>query len=251
MLSKLWYWIGRTIVGYYALLFLQVDISEKISFPDGPVILAANHPSTIDPAVVTLLAPAQMRILILDTLFKVPLFGRSLRWSGHIPVVCGQGGAALDAAQESLRAGKTVVIFPEGVISPPGGGCHPPRTGMARLALTTGLPVIPVGIAVDPACIRRIHTRVDGRLETGTWYFHGPYALTIGEPMRFLGDAADREQVHQVTGQVMRQIDNLALESSLRIQACQSPNTLLVTGLRAAWSVVSRSLSVISGPNII
>jgi 1-acyl-sn-glycerol-3-phosphate acyltransferase len=251
MLSRFWYWIGRTTVAFYSLLFLQLDISPDDNFPVGPVILAANHPSIVDPAMVTLLDMRQMRILILDTLFKVPLFGRSLKWSGHIPVICGQGQAALTAGLESLQNRKTVVVFPEGEISPAGGGCHPAHTGMARLALATGLPVIPVGIALNPARIRLIHTHVKGKRETGTWYLSGPYAMSVGEAMRFSGDPADREQVRQVTAEIMQNIDQLALESRLRIEAMEHPDSAVITGARAAWEFVYRSLSALAGAKMI
>ncbi|MEJ2520858.1 MAG: 1-acyl-sn-glycerol-3-phosphate acyltransferase, partial [Desulfuromonadales bacterium] len=42
-----------------------------------------------------------------------------------------------------LRLGESIAIFPEGNLSPLSGGCHAPRSGVARLALTTGAPVIP------------------------------------------------------------------------------------------------------------
>jgi 1-acyl-sn-glycerol-3-phosphate acyltransferase len=205
----------------------------------------------VDPALVTLLDTRQMRILILDTLFKVPLFGRSLHWSGHIPVVCSQGQAALAAAVDSLRDGKTVVVFPEGKISPAGGGCHPAHTGMARLALAMDLPIVPVGIALNPARIRLIHTHVDGKRETGTWYFSGPYALSVGKPMRFSGDPADRERVQQVTTEIMQSIDQLALDSRLRIEAMQHPDSAVVSGARAAWQFVYRSLNALAGAKLI
>jgi 1-acyl-sn-glycerol-3-phosphate acyltransferase len=247
MLSRIWYQIGRGVVFLYAQLLLQMDIHRKAPLPQGPAILVANHPSLIDPAILTILGPAQMRILILDTLFKVPMFGRSLRWSGHIPVVCGSGQAALEAAQASLKAGRTVVVFPEGVISPTGGGFHRPHTGMARLALSMGVPVIPVGISLDPAQIRRIHTHVDGKPEVATWYFHGPYAITVGEPLLFSGDAENRECVSRVTEQIMQRIHLLSYESSQRILAREARLNPAFVVWRAAWQFAHRSLNAVTG----
>ncbi len=57
---------------------------------------------------------------------------------------------------------------------------------VARLALSTGAPVIPVGIGLDRARIHLIETLVDGAIEVGTWYFGGPYAMTVGEPLHFV-----------------------------------------------------------------
>jgi 1-acyl-sn-glycerol-3-phosphate acyltransferase len=228
-----------------------MDVTRHAPFPPGPAILVANHPSMIDPAIVTLLAPCQMRILILDTLFKVPFFGRSLRWSGHIPVVCGQGRAALEQARACLKAGQTVVVFPEGVISTPGERFHPPHSGMARLALETQTPVIPLGIALDPNQIRLIHTKVKGNQEVATWYFTGPYAISMGDPLLFSGSADDRLRVSEVTGLIMQRIGQLTTESSLRIRTRSSYSHPAVAGLRSLWQLVYRSIYSLAGAKII
>jgi 1-acyl-sn-glycerol-3-phosphate acyltransferase len=219
LIEKTWYWAGRMLVGLFAHTMLRLSVEWKAPLPGGPVILAANHPSTIDPAILTMLSPAQVTILILDTLFKVPLFGRSLRLCGHIPVVSGNGQAALDKARRLVEAGRTVAIFPEGKISPQDGDCHQPHTGLARLALLTGVPVVPVGIGLDPVQIQTIETRVDGKPALGTWYFHGPYALTVGQAVTFQGDVENRERVRQVSCQLMHTISQLKAESTWRIQA--------------------------------
>ncbi len=217
MFQKIWYGLGRILVMIFARFALKTNVLWKTLRPSTPVILVANHPSTTDPAMVTTLIPQQTSILINNTLFKVPVFGRSLRMSGHIPVVEGGGKAALEQAERLLRAGRTIVIFPEGEISPLEGGFHKARTGAARLALSTGAPVIPVGIGVDPKCMQIIETQVEGKSEAGTWYFHGPYAMTVGEPMYFHGSCENRELVRRVADQMMNRISSLAQESSQRL----------------------------------
>jgi 1-acyl-sn-glycerol-3-phosphate acyltransferase len=247
MLSRIWYQIGRAAVSLYAQLLLQMDIHRKAPLPAGPVILVANHPSFIDPAILTILSATQVRILILDTVFKIPIFGRSLRWSGHIPVVCGSGQAALEEAQASLKAGRTVLVFPEGVISPPGGAFHKPHTGMARLALSMRVPVIPVGISIDQAHIHTIHIQVDGKPEIGVWYLGGPYAITVGDPLSFSGEVTDRERVFQVTEQIMHHIRLLTFESSQRILARETRLHPAVVVWRAVWQFAHRSLDAVTG----
>jgi 1-acyl-sn-glycerol-3-phosphate acyltransferase len=217
-LDHVWYRFGRFLVSLLARAFLELSILRKAPLPSGPVILAANHPSTVDPALLTLLIPDQISILILGSLFKIPLFGKSLRFCGHIPVLHGNGQQALDQAKELLGQGKPVAIFPEGVISPQEGGLSRPRSGLARLALSSGAPVIPVGIHLDARKIRKVKTRVDGKDDVGTWYFHGPYAITVGKPLTFQGDAENRELVGEVSEQIMEQIDHLSIESALRIR---------------------------------
>lgn len=251
MLADIWYRLGRSIIRLFTLFVLRFDIQRKSSLPAGPIILTANHPSIIDPAVITTLIPSHVSILILDTLFKVPVFGRSLKWCGHIPVIEGQGRNAFDQACRVLKSGGTLAIFPEGVISPTVHTIQKPHSGIARMALCTGAPVIPIGISLDPACIRLIHTRVAGKSEVGTWYFHGPYAVTVGEPMLFRGDPEDRELVRQVGEQIMQRITILTAESRLRIESAKKPNRLVVVPIKAFWYILFRSLNPLGGTRII
>lgn len=221
MLQALWYHLGRTFLAQYSKLILRMDIQNKAPIPPGPKIIVANHPSTTDPAWVTVLIKEHASILIKELLFKVPLFGRSLRLAGHIPVIANEGKKSLEKAADVVRAGRTVIIFPEGEISNPDGCLRRAHTGAARLALLTGAPVIPVGIGLDPAHLRAIPARVDGMLDVGYWYLHGPYAMTSGYPSKFEGNAEDRTQVYTVLEQIMQQVSALSHESAIRIRACR------------------------------
>lgn len=222
-LELMWYWlVGRPFVDSCAKLLFDMDVHFKAPLPPGPKIIAPNHPSTTDPFLILTLAQEQTSILIEDVMFKVPIFGRYLKHAGHIKVVREQGRDAFDAALRRLRSGRSVVIFPEGDISPPDGGIHAPRSGAARLALESGAPVIPVGIELDRQRLRQIETQVDGRVETGTWYFSGPYAMTVGQPLYFKGDASDRERVSAVGERIMQRITALMDESQRRIAAADS-----------------------------
>jgi 1-acyl-sn-glycerol-3-phosphate acyltransferase len=116
-----------------------------------------------------------------------------------------------------LQAGHTVVIFPEGLISPRSGGFNPAHTGVARLALASGAPVIPVGIAIQRERIHHISSTVRGESQVGHWYLSGPYAITTGRPLSFTGDADNRETTRSVADQTMRRIIEMATESELRI----------------------------------
>lgn len=229
MIEQFLYRSGRCLIATYARLLFQLNVQWHTPLPDGPKIIAPNHPSTTDPFLITLLTQEPINILIHETLFKVPVFGRYLRRAGHVPVAAAQGRAAFDAAHRLLEAGHTVAIFPEGAISPLNGGFARPHTGVARLALSTGAPVLPVGISLDRARIHLIETPVDGTTEVGTWYFGGPYAITVGEPLRFAGDAEDRALVRAVTGRIMQQIGELAGQSVDRIQATHGSQILVAS----------------------
>ena len=164
-----------------------------------------------------------MSILITESCFKLPGLGAFLRAAGHVPVVSGSGRAALDEGIRLLRAGRTVGIFPEGVLSPLDqlgrGGCDAPHTGVARLALATGAPVIPVGISLDPARIIFRDTLIDGVTEHVRWYARGPYFATAGRPMAVTGSLEDREGVRLAAARIMDRIALLAGQSGLRMRS--------------------------------
>lgn len=116
----------------------------------GPLILAANHIGPFDPVVLTAacrsrgLAP---RFLAMAELFRVPVLGRLMRAWGHLPVDRRGAAAtlALPAATRALADGAVVLVYPEGGIGrDPGLWPVRARTGTARLALATGVPVVPV-----------------------------------------------------------------------------------------------------------
>ena len=222
MFQNTWYQMGRAIVSFYARGIMHADIQLDTPLPKGAKIIAANHPSTNDPAFVTLITREHVTILIKGSLFSMPLFGRSLRMSGHVPVMCGNGQAALEAGIRLLKAGRTVMIFPEGEISPDG-GYNRAHTGVARLALATGAPVIPVGISLDQKKVRLVPTQIEGEQDTGTWYLNGPYAITVGQPVTFRGDPNDRNHAQTVTGQVMQRITRLSEAGHRRLAAAYSP----------------------------
>jgi 1-acyl-sn-glycerol-3-phosphate acyltransferase len=217
MIRKVWYNLGKFIVSLVAMAGFDLDILWKAPLPKGPVILAANHPCTFDPALLTTLFEQHVSILIHGPIFTLPLFGRSLRYCGHIEVLRGTGGKALEKAEELLKAGKTVAIFPEGAISP-SGGFHDARSGIGRLALRSGVPVVPVGIHLDSSLLHRVEQHIDGVWDTGAYYFHGPYSMTVGEAQQYQGDIEDRDLVRSISNQVMNSIIDLSLESAYRIR---------------------------------
>ncbi len=116
----------------------------------GAVILASNHASYLDPLALAYLGlqrKRRTRFLAKEELFAKKGLGGILRGAHQIPVQRGTADAAgsLVAAEDALRAGECVAVFPEGTISldlDPMAG----KTGTARLAAATGAPVVPVGL---------------------------------------------------------------------------------------------------------
>ena len=211
------YRLGRTLVKMVSGVLLRPDIARRGVIPPGPKVIAANHPSTSDPALLLLTLSDPIHILISETLFKVAVLGPYLETAGHITVLHDNGRLSLEQGIERLRAEETVGIFPEGAISPLLGGFHRPRTGAVRLALGAGVPVIPLGIYLDRERIRLIETQVEGKVEIGTWYLRGPYAMTVGEPMVFEGDLDDWNYVRDGSEQIMQRIAQLSFESAQRL----------------------------------
>jgi hypothetical protein len=102
------------------------------------------------------------------------------------------------------------------------GGFHRPHSGVARVALRTSAPVIPIGIGLrrDLVCVAK--AEVNGDKAIGHFYPSGPYAMTVGWPLTFEGDVEDRDRVHAVTGHIMHHIHSLARESEYRIEQAQA-----------------------------
>ncbi len=118
----------------------------------GPAILAFNHVSVIDgPALAIEVARRtrrESRFLVASEVFSKFFFGWALRSFDQIPIRRGQGDAhALDEAIRTVEAGAIAAIAPEGRVNDdPEAGLQRARRGVARLALPTGAPVIPVGL---------------------------------------------------------------------------------------------------------
>jgi 1-acyl-sn-glycerol-3-phosphate acyltransferase len=214
--QKALYGVSKPLVKTYADTMLKQDVVKQSPFPEGAKIIAANHPSTGDPFFVANIIGQQSYIMINDVLFQVPVLGTYLQRSGHISVKPGHGQEAIDEALEHLKAGHTVIIFPEGLISPLTGGFHPARTGVARLALASGAPVIPVGIHLQKDRLKTMTSVVSGKEEISHWYLKGPYNITIGKPMQFNGDIEDHELVRETAKEVMLHIRKLAYKSEQR-----------------------------------
>lgn len=117
---------------------------------EGGVIVAANHLSYFDPLALAHFLHAQgraVRFLAKEALFDAPVFGHLLRSAGQIPVRRGSrhAGNALAAAEDAVRRGECVVIYPEGTITrDPALWPMAGKTGLVRVALATGCAIVPV-----------------------------------------------------------------------------------------------------------
>jgi 1-acyl-sn-glycerol-3-phosphate acyltransferase len=114
--------------------------------PTGPVILASNHASFIDPPLVGSALSRPLNYLARETLFRFPLMGWLLRKWHAVPVDREGGGAAgLRKILEVLGRDQAVIIFPEGTRSRDG-QLQPARSGIGLMVLKSDAPVVPVRV---------------------------------------------------------------------------------------------------------
>ncbi|MFI9045563.1 lysophospholipid acyltransferase family protein [Streptomyces sp. NPDC053427] len=185
--------LARTVVP--ALGRFTVTAAPDAELAPGSII-AANHTSLLDPAVVmAALHRHGVRPVILATagLWRIPVLGRALAREGHIPVHRNDVRAArsLDEAEAALASGRFVLIYGEGGLprrtdsgeTPPG----PFRHGLAALAQRTGAPVVPLG----QAGVRRLSSGSRAKQIAG--FLTAPVRrpdlhVHIGAPVQLPGD---------------------------------------------------------------
>ncbi len=148
------YHMLRPFVRSLSFPYARFDITGVENVPArGPALLASNHRSYFDVAALALVARAigrPVRFLAKKEVFDAPVVGTIARAVGGIPVDRGSGSdRPLRAAEAALKAGEVVIVLPQGTI-PRGYDFFDPvlhgKTGTARLAASTGAPVVPVGL---------------------------------------------------------------------------------------------------------
>ena len=157
----------------------------------GAVIIAGNHVSFADEVFTPLAARRQVLYLAKAEYFTAGglrgrVLARFMGGMGQVPVERGDmrsAAASVDVCVGLLQAGHAFGIYPEGTRSPDG-RLYRFRTGVARIALRTGVPVVPVGLvgtdAVQPPGTRGWHRR--------------PVAVRFGPPLDFSGRPEDERR---------------------------------------------------------
>src|SRR5712671_6427200 len=141
----------------------------------GPVILASNHASFLDPPLVGSGLRRGINYLARESLFRFPILGWVLRKWNSVPVDREGGGAAgLRAILDRLLAGGAIILFPEGTRTRTG-QLQPARAGIGLTVIKSSAPVVPV--------------RVFGTFESFGLHVRFPrprrVAVKYGPPMRF------------------------------------------------------------------
>jgi 1-acyl-sn-glycerol-3-phosphate acyltransferase len=123
----------------------------------GPAVYCANHESNVDPAVLFLALHPQMHVLYKAELRRVPIMGAVFDVGGFVAVERGareKSMASIGRAAESLRAGNSFLIFPEGTRSRTG-DLLPFKKGGFIMAIQAQVPIVPVAIRGGRAAMRK------------------------------------------------------------------------------------------------
>jgi 1-acyl-sn-glycerol-3-phosphate acyltransferase len=149
--SNAWRNVSKIILRPGIRMMMRLDWHGQEHFPrDGAMLLAANHLSYMDIFAISLFADSAHRypvFLAKSSLFDIPVIGAIITRLGQLPVYRGQTDAALVLREAELvaRSGACVIFYPEATVTrDPEKWPMVSKTGIARLALETGAPVVPV-----------------------------------------------------------------------------------------------------------
>lgn len=217
----MWYWLFKYIFMGPLLSLLGRPKVEGLEYvPDsGPVILASNHLAVADSFYLPLVVRRRITFLAKQEYFTgTGLKGWFNRWfytaAGQVPIDRTDADAAqnaLETAKRLLQQGKLLGMYPEGTRSPDG-RLYKGKTGLARLALESGVPVIPVAM---------IGTDVVNPPGSKMWRF-GRVTVRFGKPMdfsRFDGLAGNRFIERAVIDEVIYELMKLSGQEYVDIYA--------------------------------
>ncbi|BBZ29150.1 1-acyl-sn-glycerol-3-phosphate acyltransferase [Mycolicibacterium madagascariense] len=208
----MWYWLFKYVfMGPLLSLLGRPKVQGLEHVPNtGAVILASNHLAVADSFYLPLVVKRRITFLAKAEYFTgTGLKGWFQRWfytaAGQVPIDrtdADSARAALTTAERIVKQGKLLGMYPEGTRSPDG-RLYKGKTGLARLALETGVPVIPVAM---------IGTDVVNPPGSKMWHF-GRVEVRFGKPMdfsRFEGLAGNRFIERAVIDEVMYELMRLS-----------------------------------------
>lgn len=205
------YWLMKyVLVGPWLRLLYRPKVEGIENIPDdGPAILASNHLSFSDSIFLPLVCPRPITFLAKSDYFNTPgikgffmkLFFKGV---GQVPVDRSGGKASEAALATGLRVlgeGHLLGIYPEGTRSPDA-RLYRGKTGVARMSLESGAPVIPVAM-IDTEKIQPIGSRMPRVMRVG---------IRIGAPLdfsRYEGMSEDRFVLRSMTDEIMYELMEL------------------------------------------
>jgi 1-acyl-sn-glycerol-3-phosphate acyltransferase len=226
-MEKQWYWMFKhVLIGPFLRVWNRPEMEGIEHIPtEGAAIVASTHQAVMDSFYFPLLSPRNITYPAKAEYFTAPgLIGRIQRWFftsiGQISVDRGAadvGEATLAAARTVLERGEVLSIYPEGTRSPDG-RVYKGRTGMARIALATDVPIIPMAMSGS----RKANP-------IGTWIPRPvKVRMKVGEPIdgrayvESLGiDPDSRDAARPLTDHVMAVLTELAGEPYVDVYASE------------------------------
>jgi 1-acyl-sn-glycerol-3-phosphate acyltransferase len=203
------YSIGKVTVGPVMTLGWRPRVEGLEHIPKtGGAIFAGNHLSVADELFLGAVVPRHIAFWAKSEYFvggglRGNLTKFVLEGLGAIKVERGGGRAALaafDGAIPVLKAGDMVAVYPEGTRSPDG-RLYRGRTGVARLAVAAGVPIIPVGM-LGTEKVQPIGQRLPRPGQ-------GKVTIKFGVPIPTVGRSDDRTALRELTDEVMAEIQKL------------------------------------------
>src|SRR4051794_29062514 len=201
------YWVLKAILTPILRFFFRVRVEGLENVPSrGPAILASNHLSFSDSVFLPLVVRRRVTFVAKAEYFEDPKTAWIFRALGQIPIKRGGGSAsrrALESAAEVLEAGGLFGIYPEGTRSPDG-RLYRGHTGVARLALQTGAPVLAVAM---------IGTRGAQPIGQGMPRLFMPITIRISRPLdfqRFADRKTDPRTLRSITDEIMFELRELS-----------------------------------------
>jgi 1-acyl-sn-glycerol-3-phosphate acyltransferase len=173
-----------------ARLLYRVEVAGRL--PPGACVVAANHESLLDPPLLALVSRRPLHFLAKVELWRYPPGAWLMDGLGGIPIRRDRRDlVSVGRAEELLRAGESVALFPQGTVR---GGAW--TRGAARLALATGTPLVPVRIVGTARALSR------GRIGLPK------IRIVVGEPIEVAAArptvAAARELMRELQDRVER-----------------------------------------------
>ena len=218
------YWVMKyVLVGPWLRLLFRPWVQGLENIPeDGPAILASNHLSFSDSFFLPLMVKRRITFMAKSDYFTGRgIKGRLIAWffagAGQVPVdrTGGRAGeAALNTGLSILGEGDLLGIYPEGTRSPDG-RLYRGKTGVARMALEAGVPVIPL------AMIDTDRVQPPGKVLPRI----GRVGIRIGKPLdfsRYQGMEGDRFILRSVTDELMYELMELSGQEYVDVYAAKA-----------------------------
>lgn len=219
----MFYRLMKAIIGPLLRIFFRPDVQGRENVPErGPAILASNHLSFSDSFFLPAMLPRRVTFLAKMDYFtgrgiKGRLTAAFFKGVGQLPVDRTGGSAseaALNAGLKVLKQGHLLGIYPEGTRSPDG-RLYRGKTGIARMALESGAPVVPV-VMIDTEKIQPPGKVIPKIMRVG---------IKIGEPLdfsRYEGMEDDRFILRSITDEIVYALMELSGQEYVDVYAADA-----------------------------